>query len=167
MTTISRARITLAGALIIGIGAVGAWFALAPSAGSAGEAGLAVSLGDGAIGLEHAVAASGRTVVEVVNEGSGEHELVAVRTDSAPADLPVGLSGVSVAAAGDLLLGEDHVATGHEHEPGTVLGLLPGESSAHQVALAPGHYVFFCQTPGHYEAGEYAGLTVERTPPGT
>jgi hypothetical protein len=134
-------------------GLAAAAFALAsPGAGDDGVYGIA--LGDGSIEVEGPVLAAGRQVIEVTNEGTDEHEVVVVRTDMAPGEIPVGLHGVSPAMAGRLVIGEDHVAAGHAHKQGQVLGLMPARSRRYQLDLAPGHYVVLCQTDNHYLGGE-------------
>ena len=136
-----------------------ATFALA-SSGAGDDGVFGIALADGEITLESKELAAGRHVVEQRNEGTTEHELVLVRTDLGADELPVGLHGVSIKGAGELVVGEDHLRAGHEHQPGTVLGLLPGESRRQRVDLAPGSYVAFCQTGSHYLAGESVELEV-------
>lgn len=157
----AKARLSIAGAVAALLAAAASAFALA-AGGAAGDDGVTrITMTDGAIAIESSQLPAGRRVVEVVNEGTAEHELVVLRT-SKPADaLPVGLHGVSIKQAGELVIGEDHLASRHEHEPGTVLGLLPGESQRHQVDLKPGSYVVYCQTGSHYLAGERTSFAVE------
>lgn len=128
--------------------------------GGAEDGVFSIALEDGAISLESPTLAPGRQVIEATNTGTEEHELVVLRTDRAADDLAVGLHGVSIELSGKLVVGEDHLAQGHRHRPGEVLGLLPGQSQRFQVDLAPGDYVAYCQTGGHYFAGEAAGFTV-------
>ena len=40
--------------------------------------------------------------------------------------------------------------------------LEPGKSGALTMTLKPGHYVLFCNEPGHFKAGMYAELVVTR-----
>ena len=157
MFRISRTRL----ALTVALPATVVLAALALAApGSKDDGGFGVTLADGEVRLEAETLPTGRHVIEVVNEGTAEHELVVVRTDLAPDELPVGLHGVSIGQAGELVLGEDHLRANHKHAPGSVLGLLPGELRRHQADLEPGHYVVFCQTGSHYLAGERAAFTV-------
>lgn len=158
-TAKARLLIAAAGAALLVVAAS----ALAVAAGgSAEEDGvIRVAMSDGAIALESTELAAGRQVLEVTNEGTTEHEVVVLRTGKAADELPVGLHGVSIEQAGELVVGEDHLTSGHEHEPGTVLGLLPGESQRYQADLEPGSYVVYCQTGSHYLAGERTSFTVE------
>jgi uncharacterized cupredoxin-like copper-binding protein len=158
----TRARLIVTALAVVAMAAVGGALALA-SGGDAGEDDgvVTIAMRDGAIEVERPVLTAGRTVFEVVNEGSAEHEAVVLRTDKAADELPVGLHGVSISLAGDLVLGEDHVAMRHKHRPGETLGLTPGRSLRYQVDLKPGDYVVYCQTGSHYLAGERAAFTVE------
>ena len=159
MARLLHPRIAGALALVAITVAALAAFALA-SPGAADDGVFEIRLGDGAIELESPTLPSGRQVIEAVNTGSEEHELVVVRTDLAPDEIPVGLHGVSPAMAGKLAIGEDHLASGHRHRPGVVLGLRPGTSQRFQVELGPGTYVALCQTDNHYLDGERIGFEV-------
>lgn len=129
---------------------------------SATDGPMRITLEDGSIGLSHSELEAGRQPIEVTNAGSGEHEVVVVRTEKAEDELPIGLHGVSIPLSGDLVLGEDHLAEKHGHEPGAILGMLAGESQVHSSELEPGRYVVFCQSGAgaHYRAGEHASFTV-------
>ncbi len=120
---------------------------------------------EGSIELEAASLAPGKQVVEVLNDGRGQHEVVVVRTDLAADELPVGLHGVSIALAtehgGKLVIGEDHLGLGHVHRIGAITGQLSGDRNRYQVSLRPGHYVVYCQIASHYLVDEYAEFTVE------
>jgi uncharacterized cupredoxin-like copper-binding protein len=158
----ARARLTITALALIAMAAVGGALALASGGGTSEDGGVVtIAMRDGAIEVERPVLPAGRTVFEVVNEGATEHEAVVLRTDRAPDELPVGLHGVSISLAGDLVLGEDHIAMRHGHRPGETLGLNPGRSLRYQVDLKPGDYVVYCQTGTHYLAGERAAFSVE------
>jgi hypothetical protein len=157
----AKTRVAYAGLLVAVAGALGGALALASGGGARDDGVLEIAMGDGAIELERTVTAPGRQVVEVVNEGTAEHEVVLVRSELAPGELPVGLHGVSIGRSGTLVIGEDHLKAGHNHPPGVVLGLEPGQSQRFQVDLAAGSYVVFCQTGSHYLGGERVGLTAE------
>jgi uncharacterized cupredoxin-like copper-binding protein len=153
----SIAAIVLAAATCVAL------FLLAPTPGPAGaeptfDGAVEVALGDGAIEIDEAVVPAGRTRLSVVNEGSGPHEFLLVRTDLEPAELPVGLFGVSLARAGELVVGEDH--TEHVHDYEEALGLAIGQTLSANPRLKPGRYVILCNIEGHYNEGEFAELIV-------
>ena len=160
MAQLRHPRVLLAAAtFLLAIVAAGA-LALASSGGGADDNVFAIELRDGSIALESATLSPGRQAIEVTNGGTEEHELVLVRTERSPDDIPVGLHGVSPSMAGELAIGEDHAANGHRHPAGVVLGLLPAQSRRYQVELRPGRYVVLCQTANHYLEGERAQLEV-------
>lgn len=162
MKALANSRLALVFLALGALAAAGAALAFASAAGGAGDGVSTIALRDGEIALEDSTLEPGRHVIEAVNEGTTEHELVVLRTDTPVDELPVGLHGVSISqAGGELVVGEDHVASRHEHEPGEVLGLLPGRSRRTQVELEPGTYVVYCQTGSHYLAGERTSFTVE------
>jgi uncharacterized cupredoxin-like copper-binding protein len=80
-----------------------------------------------------------------------DHEFVVLRTKTAAADIPVGsfegeqgrinedTAGTNVGETGDLIAGSTKTLT---------------------IDLKPGHYVFFCNLPGHYESGMRLDVTV-------
>ena len=140
---------------------------LAPTPGRAGavpafDGAVEVVLGDGAIETGEAVVPAGRVRFSVVNEGSGPHEFLLVRTGLEPAKLPVGLFGVSLARAGELIVGEDH--TEHVHDYEGAHGLAIGQTLSANPRLTPGRYVILCNIEGHYNEGEFTELIV--TPEG-
>ena len=147
-------------ALAICVVALGAGAFAFASTGSGDDGVLRVELRDGSVELEERTVPAGRQVIEVANAGTEEHEVVLLRTDSPPDEVPVGLHGVSPSLAGELLIGEDHVAAGHAHRPGQLLGLAPARSQRYEVELTPGRYVVLCQTDNHYLEGEWAPLEV-------
>jgi hypothetical protein len=158
MAALANVRTALA--LAITVVSLGAGALAIASTGPEDDGVFEIELRDGSIGLEDPVAPGGRQVIEVANEGTGEHEVVVLRTQADLDEIPVGLHGVSPSMAGKLIIGEDHAAAGHTHRPGVVLGLLPGTSRRYQVELAPGRYVVLCQTGSHYLTGERTGFEV-------
>lgn len=102
---------------------------------------------------------AGRVVLDERNDGLVDHDLLLVKTDLDPADLPRGLSGPVASAAGDVVFGEIH---DHAHALGQAEGhLRPGESRKREVTLTPGNYVLICPLEGHYANGQAARLVVE------
>lgn len=131
-----------------------------PEESRADDGRVSVALRDGEIVVEPGSVVAGPVTVEVVNEGIREHELVILRTELEPDELPVGLHGVALDQAGEVVLGEDHLSLGHAHAPHEVLGLLPGDGATHRLDLRTGSYVVLCSTGGHYLSGEHAALSV-------
>jgi uncharacterized cupredoxin-like copper-binding protein len=78
----------------------------------------------------------------VKNTGGIPHELVILKTKTAPAKLPV--------------KGGKAVETGRV---GRVGPLKPGTSKRLNLALKAGKYVLLCNLPGHYQAGQRIGFT--------
>lgn len=157
-----KARLLITASVMLVLGAIGAALAFASGGGSGADDGLVeITMTDGAIDVDSSTLTAGLHTFAVTNEGAAEHEVVVLRTDKPADELPVGLHGVSIELAGELILGEDHVASKHGHKPGQVLGLLPGRSQRYQVELKPGSYVVYCQTGSHYLAGERTTFTVE------
>jgi len=78
----------------------------------------------------------------VKNTGGIAHELVVLKTKTAPAKLPV--------------KGAKAVETGRV---GRVGPLKPGTSKRLNLTLKAGKYVLLCNLPGHYQAGQRIGFT--------
>ena len=155
-----KARLLVGVTLILALAGIGTALAFAGGGSPTDDGTVRVAMRDGAIELERTELAAGRVVFDVVNEGSTEHEVVVLKTEEPADELPVGLHGVSIAQAGELVVGEDHVANGHSHQAGQELGLMPGEGRRYQVDLEPGSYVAYCQTGNHYLAGERTAFSV-------
>lgn len=80
-----------------------------------------------------------------------DHEVLLLKTDFYPADLPKSLDGLSIAEdklQGVVELGE----------------MKPGEGKTTKVTLEPGTYLLFCNLPGHAAAGMYTRLIVTAAP---
>ena len=75
------------------------------------------------------------------------HEFLVLRTDLDPSALPMEEDGVKV----------DESKLSGIKELGD---LEPGKSGQMEMTLSPGHYVLFCNQPGHFRAGMFATLTV-------
>jgi uncharacterized cupredoxin-like copper-binding protein len=88
----------------------------------------------------------------VANQGDREHEFVVFKTDTPAADIPI----VSFEHQKDRI---------NEDQGGTNLGetgdLDPSKSQTLSLDLQPGHYVFFCNLPGHYRKGMRIDVTVQ------
>jgi len=95
---------------------------------------------------------AGTVTFAVSNQGTREHEFVVFQTDTQAADIPI----VKFEGENDRI---------NEDEGGTNLGetgdLDPGKSQTLTLDLQPGHYVFFCNLPGHYRKGMRVDVTVQ------
>lgn len=91
---------------------------------------------------------AGAITFDVTNAAKGEtHEMVLIKTDLAPADLPY---------VPDLgRLSEQQL-----HSLGEVADLNPGKEDMLNVNLKPGKYMLVCNIPGHYKAGMVTPLIV-------
>jgi Sulfocyanin (SoxE) domain len=92
---------------------------------------------------------AGTVSFRIRNQGPTTHELIVVRSDRAPDELPLQDDGLTVDEEGpgiDLL--EE------------VEGLDIDDRQTLVLDLAAGHYVLYCNLEGHYLGGMYAALTV-------
>lgn len=87
--------------------------------------------------------AAGRITFAVRNAGALEHELVVLRTNRPPGRLP--------------MKGSQAVETGLR---GKTPELVPGRTLRLTLRLRSGRYALLCNLPGHYKAGQFAGLCV-------
>jgi uncharacterized cupredoxin-like copper-binding protein len=108
-----------------------------------------VRLEDFKVRQDAAVVPAGTVSFRVFNQGPTSHELVVVRTDHAPAKLPLQRDGLTV--------NEDAPGMDFLDEVG---GLDIDERETLVLRLAPGQYVFYCNFEGHYLGGMHASLTV-------
>lgn len=77
------------------------------------------------------------------------HEFLVLRTTLVPMQFPMTDAGSRV----------------DEHKLGKIVelgDLEPGKSGTLPLTLQPGHYVLFCNQPGHFAGGMYAELTVAK-----
>ncbi len=101
---------------------------------------VAVTLADFSIEPSPTSVPAGPVTFAVENVGPAEHEMVVIRSDLAPADIPV----------------EDHEA--NEEAPGmTPIGevedVQAGESTELKLTLESGSYVLLCNIKKHFERG--------------
>ena len=93
---------------------------------------------------DDAVAKAGKVTITAPNDGKVVHELVLLKTDADPANLP---------------------KKGDEVDESTSVGEIadvePGSTKKATFKLAPGKYAMVCALPGHYEGGMYGSLTVK------
>ena len=104
---------------------------------------LTIRMTEYAFDPKNAVAKAGKVTITAPNGGSTAHELVLLKTDADPANLP---------------------KTGDKVDESTSVGeisdVAPGSTKKATFKLAPGKYAMVCALPGHYEGGMYGSLTV-------
>jgi uncharacterized cupredoxin-like copper-binding protein len=88
-------------------------------------------------------APAGKLTITMDNTGTMAHELVVLKTDTAPGELKVT----------DGTVGEDDSV-------GEIGETAAGKSASHTFDLKPGKYVIVCNVPGHYSAGMYGSLVI-------
>ena len=136
-------------------------FAVAPGGSKGAAPGtVGVTLAEGSLKPGVKSVRAGRVTFDTSNTGRVEHELLVVRTDLAPADLPMGLEGPAVKLAGEVVLGIPHGHYAHEAKRAAQRHVQPGRSRRETIVMKPGKYVLLCSLPGHYESGQRAGLVV-------
>lgn len=106
-----------------------------------------VSVGEFFIRPRPSSSAPGPVEFNVTNGGKVAHEFVVIKTDLSPVKLPTRPDG-----------GADEEKAGVV--PGELEDLSPGSTKRLRLSLEPGKYVFICNLPGHYAAGQRAGFTV-------
>jgi uncharacterized cupredoxin-like copper-binding protein len=87
--------------------------------------------------------AAGRVTFVVRNAGSMTHELVVLRTNTAPGKLRV--RGARASERGRI---------------GEISSIAPGKTRRLTLNLADGKLVLLCNISGHYQAGQFSGFTV-------
>jgi uncharacterized cupredoxin-like copper-binding protein len=109
----------------------------------AGKQHVAATLREFAVRPAHHTVAAGQVTFVVHNAGHRVHEMVILRTDADPDDLP--RHGGRAKEAGKV----DEVEN-----------VRPGSTKVLTVHLKPGRYVLICNIAGHYAAGMHAALRV-------
>ncbi len=134
---------------LVGFTAAVALFAVAAQGGdvSAHAATVNVDLHEWSVTPDVGSVEAGDVTFEAANTGSGEHELIVIRTDLAPAALPLTADGAEVDVSALDVIGE-------------IEEVAPGLTQSATFTLAPGDYVLICNVPFHYEAGMTVAFTV-------
>jgi uncharacterized cupredoxin-like copper-binding protein len=106
--------------------------------------------GSQVMSLSESAVHAGIVVFKVMNHSPDTvHEFLVVKTDMDPDALPMSDDGTK--------LDEDKLQGIQE------LGDLdPGKSGEMKMTLAPGHYLLFCNEPGHFKAGMHASFSVSQ-----
>ena len=105
---------------------------------------LTIRMTEYAFDPQDAVAKKGKVTVSAPNDGQIVHELVLLKTDADPANLPKKGDEVDESAA-----------------VGEIADVEPGFTKKGTFKLAPGKYAMVCALPDHYENGMYGSLTVK------
>jgi len=92
---------------------------------------------------------AGSVTFQALNQGTTEHELVLMRTDTDPSTILVDPATQTI---------DEDAAGEHIDE---VEEVAPGAGKAFTASLSPGTYVLFCNTDGHYQAGMHTQITVK------
>lgn len=103
-------------------------------------------------------APTGDVTFNVTNDGTMEHEMVVLQTDTPAADIPVTDSGDPPAPAttgADKVSEDTNIAETGDPE------LQPGDTRTFTVTdMAPGHYVLVCNLANHFTSGMSLDFTV-------
>jgi uncharacterized cupredoxin-like copper-binding protein len=140
-----RAVVLVPVALAAGLAGCGA----GPSGAARPATTVGVVLQDFKISAGASRVAAGRVTFVVSNNGPATHELNVDRTILAADSLPIDASGLQLDGASSQL---QHL--------GSVESLGLGASRRLSLDLTPGHYVFYCNLPGHYLTGMRVSLDV-------
>jgi uncharacterized cupredoxin-like copper-binding protein len=112
---------------------------------------VSVSLNQWTITPTATAVPAGSVTFDVANDGTVTHEFVVLQTDTPAAEIPIesfegeqdrideDTAGTNVGETGDMEAGATQTLT---------------------LDLAPGHYVFVCNLPGHYGQGMHTDFTV-------
>ncbi|MEP7060176.1 MAG: cupredoxin domain-containing protein [Actinomycetota bacterium] len=122
----------------------------APSAVPQGS-GVPVTVAEWSVTPPVSTLPSGKTTFTVTNSGTITHEFVVLSTDTAAADIAI----KSFEGEPDRI-NEDTAGT----NVGETGDMQPGTTKTLKINLAPGHYVFFCNLPGHYGQGMHVDFTI-------
>jgi uncharacterized cupredoxin-like copper-binding protein len=155
--------------VVVGLAAVGAVMvshyvdqhdkdsAAAAAAALAADSTVDVSLTEWAV-IAKPSAPAGDVTFNVTNDGTMEHEMVVLQTDTMAGDLPVDNAGdppAPVTSGADKVSEDANIGETGDPE------LLPGDTRSFIVAgMAPGHYVLICNLGGHYTSGMHTDFTV-------
>lgn len=119
------------------------------SGGDDDEGGVAVTLADYSVTAKPATAEPGEVTFTVRNSAGQVHEFVVAKTELDADALPTGDDGDIEEEGSDAMSVVDEIedlAGGADHEL--------------TVTLEAGHYVLFCNLPGHYRQGMSADFEV-------
>ncbi|HZX54743.1 MAG TPA: sulfocyanin-like copper-binding protein [Ilumatobacteraceae bacterium] len=108
--------------------------------------------------IDKSTAPAGDVTFVVKNDGTIDHELVVLQTDTAADQIPVNAAGdppATVASGANKILEENNV--GETGEP----DLPKGDTRTFTIKdMKPGHYVLVCNLAAHYQMGLHSDFTV-------
>ncbi|MGH9102660.1 MAG: sulfocyanin-like copper-binding protein [Acidimicrobiales bacterium] len=108
---------------------------------------VSIVLRDFHISLSPSTVPAGTVRFRVTNLGPSTHEFNLVRTPLAPSRLPIATDGISVYETG-------------LHFAAALSEVRVGTTAVLSARVRPGHYVIYCNMPGHYLGGMRASLVV-------
>lgn len=117
-----------------------------------------VTLIDFTIHPERTTAKAGWVNFQAVNAGTTMHELVILRTDLHPDNLPRLAATDQTGTITGYIVNEEHASVNPIDE---IEEFAAGTRKEKNVFLDPGRYVLFCNIPEHYDKGMYASLLIE------
>jgi uncharacterized cupredoxin-like copper-binding protein len=150
-TLLSLIFVLMVGAACSSSGQASSSGAASPSAAAGSGNAVSVDLTQWAVTPSTTSLSAGSVTFDVSNGGSIPHEFVVLQTKTEAADIPI-----------DKFEGEpDRI---NEDTAGTNVGetgdLQPGATKSVTIDLKPGHYVFLCNLPAHYQSGMHVDVTV-------
>jgi uncharacterized cupredoxin-like copper-binding protein len=123
------------------------------------ETQIHVTLKDFSVHPNHTTTKSGWVTFQAVNSGTMAHELVILRTDLHPADLPRKAEKDKKGTVTGHIVNEEHAAV----EPIGEIEEFPAKTfKEKKMFMDPGSYVVFCNVPEHYGKGMHASFIVEK-----
>ena len=93
-------------------------------------------------------APAGQVTFTVHNDGGFPHDLLVIRTEQPPAELPIDQQRAAIDEAQVQVVGTTGV-------------LDDGQSATLLVGMAPGRYVLVCNVPTHYQSGMRTSFVVQ------
>jgi uncharacterized cupredoxin-like copper-binding protein len=137
--------------LLIGTACSGSGSSTSSSGSAAGGGDVAVTLKQWAVTPTATTVSAGSVTFTVKNDGTIPHEFVVLQTETAAGDFPI----ESFEGESDRI-DEDTAGT----NVGETGDMNAGATKTLTIDLAPGHYAFVCNLPGHYGQGMHTDFTV-------
>lgn len=137
--------------LLIATACSGSGSSISSSEPAAGGGDVAVTLKQWAVTPTATTVAAGSVTFTVKNDGTIPHEFVVLQTETPAGDFPIG----SFEGESDRI-DEDTAGT----NVGETGDMNAGTTKTLTIDLAPGHYAFVCNLPGHYGKGMHTDFTV-------